>query len=73
MFDKKGVEKGQVKFYDVAYLEAKPIVKRKNKKRYRLSPLILAFSGRYRETEENCARGSRVVIEKRTSHQTLKG
>jgi len=27
VFDKKAVEKGQVKFYDVAYIEAKPIVK----------------------------------------------
>ena len=26
VFDKKAVEKGQVKFYDVAYLEAKPII-----------------------------------------------
>ncbi|PIQ68036.1 MAG: hypothetical protein COV91_06165 [Candidatus Taylorbacteria bacterium CG11_big_fil_rev_8_21_14_0_20_46_11] len=26
VFDKKTVEKGQVKFYDVAYLEAKPII-----------------------------------------------
>lgn len=27
VFDKKVVEKGQVKFYDVAYIEAKPIIK----------------------------------------------
>ena len=27
VFDKKAVEKGQVKFYDVAYIEVKPIVK----------------------------------------------
>ena len=27
VFDKKAVEKGQVKFYDVAFIEAKPIVK----------------------------------------------
>lgn len=27
VFDKKAVEKGQVKFYDVAYIEAKPIIK----------------------------------------------
>lgn len=33
VFDKKAVAKGQVRFYDVAYLEAKPIVKgRGNKK-----------------------------------------
>ncbi len=27
VFDKKAVEKGQVKFYDVAYIEVKPIIK----------------------------------------------
>lgn len=27
VFDKQAVEKGQVKFYDVAYIEAKPIIK----------------------------------------------
>ena len=27
VFDKKAVEKGQVKFYDVAFIEAKPIIK----------------------------------------------
>ncbi|MBU1894754.1 MAG: hypothetical protein KJ983_02930, partial [Candidatus Omnitrophica bacterium] len=26
VFDKKAVEKGQVKFYDVAYIEVKPII-----------------------------------------------
>ncbi|MFA6145945.1 MAG: site-specific DNA-methyltransferase [Patescibacteria group bacterium] len=31
VFDKKAVEKGQVKFYDVAYIEAKPIIKGKGK------------------------------------------
>ena len=29
VFDKKAVEKGQVKFYDVAYIECKPIIKGK--------------------------------------------
>ena len=29
VFDKRAVEKGQVKFYDVAYIEVKPIIKRK--------------------------------------------
>ena len=28
VFDKKAVEKGQVKFYDVAYIEVKPIIKK---------------------------------------------
>lgn len=31
VFDKKAVEKGQVKFYDVAFIEAKPIVKSRGK------------------------------------------
>ena len=31
VFDKKAVEKGQVKFYDVAFMEVKPIVKGKGK------------------------------------------
>ena len=30
VFDKKAVEKGQVKFYDVAFIEVKPTVKGKN-------------------------------------------
>lgn len=31
VFDRKAVEKGQVKFYDVAFIEAKPIIKGKGK------------------------------------------
>lgn len=30
VFDRKAVEKGQVKFYDVAYVEIKPIIKKNN-------------------------------------------
>ena len=33
VFDKKAVEKGYVKFYDVAYLEVKPIIKGKSNKK----------------------------------------
>ncbi|MFC1632917.1 site-specific DNA-methyltransferase [Patescibacteria group bacterium] len=33
VFDKKAVEKGQVKFHDVAYIEVKPIVKGRGKKK----------------------------------------
>ncbi|MDP1760016.1 MAG: hypothetical protein Q8L01_00920 [Candidatus Woesebacteria bacterium] len=39
VFDKKAVEKGQVKFYDVAYIEAKPIIRPSN------SPLIKGARG----------------------------
>ncbi len=31
VFDKKAVEKGQVKFYDVAFIEAKPIIRKATK------------------------------------------
>ncbi len=31
VFDKKAVEKGQVKFYDVAYIEVNPIIKGRGK------------------------------------------
>ena len=68
VFDKKAVEKGQVKFYDVAYLEAKPIVKGRGNKKT-LSVELLDFSVFYNqentgEVEEKLkSGGSRVVIE----------
>ena len=68
VFDKKAVEKGQVKFYDVAYLEAKPIVKGKGNKKT-VSVELVDFSVFYNqedigETEESLRPGgSKVVIE----------
>jgi len=68
VFDKKAVEKGQVKFYDVAYLEAKPIVKGRGSKKT-ISVELVDFSVFYNqedigETEENLRPGgSKVVIE----------
>ena len=68
VFDKKAVEKGQVKFYDVAYLEAKPIVKGRGNKKT-VSVELVDFSVFYNqedivETEEKLRPGgSRVVIE----------
>ncbi|WP_028322572.1 site-specific DNA-methyltransferase [Desulfatiglans anilini] len=68
IFDKKAVEKGQVKFYDVAYIEVKPIVRgRKNAKEIAIE--LVDFSVFYnqddaREVEEKLnAGGSKVVIE----------
>jgi len=68
VFDKKAVEKGQVKFYDVAYLEAKPIVKGRGNKKT-VSVELVDFSVFYNqedigETEENLrSGGSKVVVE----------
>ena len=68
VFDKKAVEKGQVKFYDVAYLEAKPIVKGRGNKKT-ISVELVDFSVFYNqedigETEQSLRPGgSKVVIE----------
>jgi DNA modification methylase len=68
VFDKKAVEKDQVKFYDVAYLEVKPIVKgRTNSKE--ISVELTGFSVFYNQdaseetTEALRPGGTRVVVE----------
>ncbi|MGB4965750.1 MAG: site-specific DNA-methyltransferase [Microgenomates group bacterium] len=68
VFDKKAVEKGQVTFYDVAYIDAKPIVKgRVNSKE--LSVELTDFSVFYNQdaTEETSETlrpgGTKVVVE----------
>lgn len=68
VFDTKAVEKGQVKFYDVAYIEIKPIIKgRVNKKTIAVE--LIDFSVFYNqdntgEVEEKLkSGGSKVVIE----------
>lgn len=68
VFDKKAVEKGQVKFYDVAYIEVKPIVKgRVNSKE--LSIELIDFSVFYNQdaseetTEALRPGGTKVVVE----------
>ncbi|TAL57740.1 MAG: hypothetical protein EPN85_13340, partial [Bacteroidetes bacterium] len=70
VFDKKAVEKGQVKFYDVAYLEAKPLLRKATKgKQSTIAVQLLDFSVFYNqedigETEESLRPGgSKVVIE----------
>ena len=68
VFDKRAVEKGQVNFYDVAYIEAKPIIKgRANNKE--LSIELTDFSVFYNQdaseeiTETLRPGGTKVVVE----------
>jgi DNA modification methylase len=68
VFDKKAVEKGQVKFYDVAFIEAKPIIKGKGNTK-ELSIELTDFSVFYNQDntgeieEELRPGGSKVIIE----------
>jgi DNA modification methylase len=68
VFDKRAVEKGQVKFYDIAYIEVNPIIKGKGNVK-ELSIELTDFSVFYNqdingEVEEKLKKGgSRVVIE----------
>lgn len=68
VFDKKAVEKGQVKFYDVGFLEAKPIIKgRANSKEVTIE--LTDFSVFYNQddsaevVEDLKPGGTKVVIE----------
>lgn len=66
VFDRKAVEKGQVKFYDVAYIEAKPIIKGKGNKK-KVSVELTDFSVFYNqdntgEIEEKLRPGGSKVI-----------
>ncbi len=70
VFDKKAVEKGQVKFYDVAYLEAKPLIRKATKGRQSTIAVELTdFSVFYNQEDtgevEEALRpgGSKVVVE----------
>ncbi len=66
VFDKKAVEKGQVKFYDIAYIEVKPIIRgRGNVKELAIG--LVDFSVFYNqdntgEVEEKLQAGSNKVI-----------
>jgi DNA modification methylase len=64
VFDKRAVEKGQIKFYDVAYLEIESISE-KNKIQVRLKDFITTFTqDDLEEIEKSLNRGSnKVVIE----------
>jgi DNA modification methylase len=67
VFDKKAVEKGQVKFYDVAFVEIKPIIKGRGKKE--LSVELKDFSVFYNqdnsgEIEEDLKPGrTKIIVE----------
>jgi len=43
IFDRRAIEKGQVKFYDVAYLEVEPVIKNKTVK-VKLKDFITSFT-----------------------------
>lgn len=68
VFDRKAVEKGQVKFYDVAYIEAKPIIKGRGKIK-ELAVELTDFSVFYNQDsvegveEKLKAGGSKIVVE----------
>lgn len=68
VFDKKAVEKGQVKFYDVAFIEAKPIIKGKGKDK-EISIELSDFSVFYNQDDSGEVAealrpgGSKVVVE----------
>lgn len=68
VFDKKAVEKGQVKFYDVAFIEAKPIIKGSGKSK-ELSIELTDFSVFYNQdnsgevAEALRPGGAKVVVE----------
>lgn len=66
VFDKKAVEKGQVKFYDVAYIEVKPIIKGKSNKK-EVAIELADFSVFYNqdntgEVEEKLQSGSSKIV-----------
>ncbi len=68
VFDRKAVEKGHVKFYDVAYIEAKPIVKGRGKNKT-IAVELCDFSVFYNQDSVEEAEGtlkegsSKIVIE----------
>lgn len=68
VFDKRAVEKGQVKFYDVAYIEVKPIIKGKGNSK-ELAIELTDFSVFYNQDDsgevEEALRpgGARVIVE----------
>jgi DNA modification methylase len=62
VFDKQAVEKGQVKFYDVAYLEIEPILEN-NKIQVRLKDFITTFTqDDLEEIEQSLNKGSNKVV-----------
>lgn len=63
VFDPRAVDKGQVKFYDVSYLQAKPIIK-DNKVKIELTDFVTSYTqDDIEDIQENMRKGSKVVIE----------
>ncbi len=68
VFDKRAVEKGQVKFYDVAYIQVKPIIKGRGKAK-ELSVELADFSASYSQDDIDeiiaglKAGGSKIILD----------
>lgn len=63
VFDPRAVDKGQVKFYDVSYLQAKPIIKDK-KVKIELTDFVTSYTqDDIEDIQESMRTGSKVVIE----------
>lgn len=63
VFDPRAVDKGQVKFYDVSYLQAKPIIKDK-KVKIELTDFVTSYTqDDIEDIQESMRAGSKVVIE----------
>jgi len=63
VFDPRAVDKGQVKFYDVSYLQAKPIIKG-NKIKIELTDFVTNYTqDDIEDIQESMRAGSKVVIE----------
>lgn len=63
VFDPRAVDKGQVKFYDVSYLQAKPIIKG-NKVKIELTDFVTNYTqDDIEDIQESMRAGSKVIIE----------
>ncbi|HAT81604.1 MAG TPA: site-specific DNA-methyltransferase, partial [Flavobacterium sp.] len=63
VFDARAVNKGQVKFYDVSYLQAKPIIK-DNKVKIELTDFVTNYTqDDIEDIQESMRAGSKIVIE----------
>jgi len=63
VFDPRAVDKGQVKFYDVSYLQAKPFIKG-NKVKIELTDFVTNYTqDDIEDIQESMRAGSKVVIE----------
>ena len=66
VFDKRAVEKGEVVFHDVAYIEMKPIVKKDRMVSIELIDFCVFYNqGSIQSTEEKLRNGHRVSLLKK--------